>query len=98
MGADQPADKLRKVKAVIADPGATQGEKAAAEAAAGRIRARHRKERADEARAAIEENGTMYLLGRALGRAQRRTGGDGPGGKGVMYALGRAWKKATTRT
>jgi hypothetical protein len=81
-------DKLRKVEAVLADRAATDGEKAAAEAAASRIR----RKRAEDSRAALAANpGLMYALGRVFRRA--RGGESATADPSVMYSLGRAWRK-----
>ena len=86
-------DKLRKVEAVIADRGATDGEKAAAGEAAARIRMKRNRERVEAARAALQAN-PLYLLGRALRHARDATNGDPTqGSRGVMYSFGRAWRK-----
>jgi hypothetical protein len=99
MAAKRPTDTLRKVEAVKADRSATSGEKAAAEAAANRIRVRLKRERAEKEKAAIKEGGTMYLLGRAINRARSGSAADDPKptGKGVMFALGKALRKAAKK-
>jgi hypothetical protein len=62
-------DKLRKVKALAADAAATDGEKAAADAAAERIGAKSRRLEAERRiRLAQRQGDVMYLLGRAFRR------------------------------
>ena len=95
---EEPAlDKLRKLEAVIHDRAATDGEKAAAEEAATRIRTKRNRERVEAARAALRAN-PLYLLGRALRRARDATNGElTQGGRGVMYSFGRAWRKVISK-
>jgi hypothetical protein len=94
-------DKLRKVEALGESPTATDGEKAAAKAAADRMRAHINHDRAKAAKAsasAAEDGSLMYLLGRAWGRGRRaREEGSADPKTGTMYVLGRAWKKITSR-
>lgn len=99
MAAKRPTDTLRKVEAVKTDRSATSGEKAAAEAAANRIRTRLKRERAAKEKAAIEDGGAIYLLGRAINRVRSGATADDPKptGKGVMFALGKALRKATKK-
>jgi hypothetical protein len=100
MTAERPVvAKLRKVEAVRADRAATDGEKAAADAAATRIRAKRDRQRAEDARAAPKPGGdAMYLLGRGLRRFSSALRPDSARpDRGVMYALGRAWRKMTLK-
>jgi hypothetical protein len=99
MAGERPVDKLRKLDAVVADRSSTEGERAAAKAAADRIRTRRKRQRAEAERAAIQNGGMMYLLGRALKRVRQPHTDDGkPAGKGLMYAFGRAWRKITAKS
>jgi hypothetical protein len=89
-------EKLRKVEALSDNPSATDGEKAAAEAAANRLRQRWIDERAERGVAAREANpGIMYVLGRAFGRARRRE--PTPAAPGLMYLLGRAVRRTISK-
>jgi hypothetical protein len=93
-------EKLRKVEAVSGNPAATDGEKAAAEAAADRLRARVKQ---DAERKLAANPGLMYVLGRAWGRAQRpgapSTAGPAarPASRGLMYLLGRAVRRTVSK-
>jgi hypothetical protein len=99
MAGERPGDKLRKLDAVMADRSSTEGERAAAKAAADRIRTKRKRQRAEAERDAIQNNGTMYLLGRVLKRVRQPNTEDGkPAGKGVMYAFGRAWRKIVSKS
>jgi hypothetical protein len=87
-------DKLRKLEALMADRAATAGEKAAASAAATRVRSLWQRMRAEHDRAEARK-GLMYLLGRAW-RSGRR-GDVAKGGADAMYVMGRAWRKMTSK-
>jgi hypothetical protein len=102
-------EKLRKVEALSDNPAATDGEKAAAEAAASRLRTRWSEEDAARKAAAREANpGVMYVLGRAFGRARRHASGEAesagskpagskPASPSLMYMLGRAVRRTIAR-
>ena len=100
-------DKLRKVLAVMADRSATDGEKAAADAAATRIRQKWEQGHFDDsgrpakAAAAIKPGQKMqkmmYRLGRAWGGVRAAGRGEAQGTRGVMYSLGRAWGRVTSK-
>ena len=92
-------DKLRKVEALRANAAATDGEKAAADAAANRIRARSTHQGPERNGGSDQGNpGVMYLLGRAWGRRRHEASGastqDNPG---IMRLLGRAWRRAVSK-
>jgi hypothetical protein len=74
MALDRPLlDKLRKVEALSADAAATAGEKAAASAAADRIRARWLRRRGERRRTSDQAKlDVMYLLGRTCRKIMSR--------------------------